>query len=128
MSSFFSMEVSGFDSAIKHLTQLGNAEKELIPIMENSYKRYQLSAFRRAPVDTGLLSSTLMDDRYSTMKYADGDYEITQREGVEGDGAHYILLQEFTNPNGKTRFIRDSVIEEQPKLENELIKLLERMS
>lgn len=129
--SFFNIKVTGLDKSIANLMKMENAQKEVIPIIENSYKRYQLGAYKRAPEKTGRLKSTLMDDRYTTKEYSDGSYSITQRQGTydysskEMDGAYYLLKQEFTNPR-KSRFVRDSIIEEQPKVGRELSSLFER--
>lgn len=125
------VDVTGFNEAIASLQKMSNAEKELIPILENSFKRYQISAFRKAPVLTGRLQSTLVDDRFVKKEFRDGYYSITQRQGTYSNGkyngASYLLLQEFTNPNGKTRFVRDSILQEHPKLDRELVGLLERL-
>lgn len=83
--------------------------------IHNSYKRYQLNAFKRAPVKYGYLSSALVDDRFTTINVTEGDIKITQREGVD-----YMIYQEIHNPNGKERFIRNSIIEEAPRLSNDI--------
>lgn len=120
---------TGLDETLKRLMEMEQAEKAVIPILENSYKRYQLSAFKKAPVLTGRLASNLVDDRFTEKDYKDGSYEIQQRQGTYTDGEHYgayyLLYQNATNRR-KSRFVNDSLNQEAPSLAREIERMLKK--
>lgn len=129
IGSSISVNITGMNETLGKLMTMEKAEKSVIPILENSYRRYQFEAFKKAPVDTGRLSSNLVDDRFTEKKYKDGSYSISQRQGTYSDGEHYgayyLLKQEYTNKN-KSRFVRNSINSEYPKLMRDLIKLAQK--
>lgn len=112
------IKITGIASTKSNLKSIDKriTERVLLDI-QNSYKRYQLNAFKAAPVLEGYLSSALVDENFTSIEVEDGSMTITQREGVE-----YMLIQEYGNPNGKDRFIRDAFLREI----NQLPKDIER--
>lgn len=112
--------ITGVSETVNNMKSLERRIMEdTLHALHNSYKRYQLNAFKRAPVKDGYLSSALVDEHFTTITVDEGDLSIVQREGV-----YYMIYQEFNNPNGKTRFIRDSVIEEAPRLSNDIKRVV----
>src|SRR5699024_558866 len=112
------IKITGIASTKSNLKSIDKriTERVLLDI-QNSYKRYQLNAFKAAPVLEGYLSSALVDENFTSIEVEDGSMTITQREGVD-----YMLIQEYGNPNGKDRFIRDAFLREI----NQLPKDIER--
>lgn len=102
------IKITGIASTKSNLKSIDRriTERVLLDI-QNSYKRYQLNAFKAAPVLEGYLSSALVDENFTSIEVEEGSMTITQREGVD-----YMLIQEYSNPNGKDRFIRDAFLRE----------------
>lgn len=127
--SFIKINIKGFSPTLSKLGQMEDTQRLLVPTFENSYRRYQMEAFKNAPVLTGRLSSNLVDDRFTFKKYSKDKLSISQRQGTysygEHYGAYYLLLQEYSNPT-KSRFVRNSLNKEYPKLMKDMLRLYER--
>lgn len=83
--------------------------------MSQSIHRLGGKASDRAPVDTGLLSSTMISGihkNYGESSDVRSNWELIQR-------TDYTLEQEFGHVS-KSRFIRDSAIEERPNINKDL--------
>lgn len=108
------------DEVAGKIEDKANIMDDLNPIIENSMKRIQSSAFKRGPVLTGYLTSNLLatENRESTVSSSSIEYRLL-------DGTEYTLIQEYTNPR-KPDFIRSSVVEEGPKLMNDINRLLSK--
>lgn len=116
------IKVVGGSKVVGNLNRFSdNLTKAIFDEVDNSYKRYQLEAFKRAPVKYGYLSSALVDDKFTKREVTDNKMVITQREGVD-----YMIYQEFNNPNGKQRFIRDTILLEKPKLKRDVESAVRR--
>lgn len=101
-----SMKVSGVGSTIRSKLTDDKAVKDADKIAGDSMHSLGTRASERAPVDTGLLSSTMISGIHKD--YGSGElfpkWELLQR-------TEYTLTQEFGHAS-KDRFIRDSAIEE----------------
>ena len=108
--------IEGNQQIAKKLATKANARDEVEDITENSMKRIQSSAFKRAPVLTGYLSSNLAapENRINVST----DKQIRQ---LLMDGTEYTLVQEFEHAS-KSAFIRNSVREERDKYIGDLRK------
>lgn len=105
------------DEVAGKLEDKANVMDDLNPIIENSMKRIQSSAFKRGPVLTGFLTSNLLanENREGSVSSSSVEYRLI-------DGTDYTLVQEYTNPR-KPDFLRSSVTEEGPKLKRDLNRL-----
>lgn len=110
-----SFRVSGTRSTINRKLTDKTAPADADNLVRDSIHRLGGRASGRAPVDTGLLSSTMISGIHKS--YSDGSelhpvWDLLQR-------TEYTLVQEFEHKS-QDRFIRDSAIEERPKFKQEL--------
>lgn len=104
------IKVDGMSNLMKAFDNLTGEHDKMEEIVTTSLKRIQFGSFRKAPVKTGLLSSSLMAEE-NVRTFIDKDNIVA--ELVES--IPYATIQEFTNPT-KPAFIRTSVSEEVPPL------------
>lgn len=105
-----SIKISGVGKTIKRKLTDKAAASDADSLVSDSIHRFGGRASDRAPVDTGLLSSTMISGiykDYSSSSENHPTYELLQR-------TEYTLIQEFGH-RSQDRFIRDSAIEERPK-------------
>lgn len=117
------VKIDGLGNLQKVFTNLSGEHDKVEEIVETSMKRIQFNSFKRAPVLTGLLSSTLIAEE-NVGTYVDKDLIVA--ELIES--IPYATIQEFTNPT-KPAFIRTSTSEEIPPLMRDFQawgKMLER--
>ena len=109
-------QIKGNQQIAKKLATKANARQEVEDITENSMKRIQMGAFKKAPVLTGFLSSNMAapENRIN----ASTSKQIQQQLI---DNTDYTLVQEFEHAS-KSAFIRNSVREERDKYIGDLRK------
>lgn len=94
----------------KAFSKLADPSKDIGGLLDNSMKRAQVDAFKRAPVLTGLLSSSLVAPE--NVRRSDGK-AFVERKLVES--ISYATFQEFNNPR-KPGFIRGATQSEYPRI------------
>lgn len=107
--SFINIKVEGqkaFEKAVADLVK--GADSEVERLVGDSMKRIQLGAFKKAPVLTGLLSSTLVASENVTINRDRNEVVAELVASIP-----YIVRQEFENRT-KPAFIRTSTVEEYP--------------
>lgn len=111
------ISVIGIGKTSRMFGKMASNDDEFDKLAEHSMKRIQSSAFQKGPVDTGFLTSNLAADenRVRTSGVPTGSWDLV-------DGTEYTIRQEFEHAS-KSGFIRDSVIEEEPKFKEAVEKL-----
>lgn len=109
--------VTGDKKVIAKILRKANGHGEFDKLAENAMKRIQLSAYKRAPEDTGFLKSNLLADenRRRTAGVKSGGWDLI-------DGTEYTIVQEYEH-RSQSAFIRNSVWEERPKFKREVENL-----
>lgn len=110
-----SFKVRGVGSTISKKLVDNTASEDVDKIAQTSIHRLGGRASERAPVDTGLLSGTMISGihkNYGESSAHKSAWELLQR-------TEYTLVQEFEHKS-KDRFIRDSAIEERPNFRKDL--------
>lgn len=105
-----SFKASGVGKTINRKLTDKAAASDADKLANDSIHRLGSRASDRAPVDTGLLSSTMISGihkSYSSSSENHPIYDLLQR-------TEYTMRQEFEHKS-QDRFIRDSAIEERPK-------------
>lgn len=105
-----SIKVKGVNSTVNKLLDK-NAEQDADQLTFNAIHRMGQDASNRAPVDTGLLSSTMIS---GIDKRSNADYALYQ-------ATEYTLVQEFEHAT-QSAFIRNSADTEKPKFRHDLNK------
>lgn len=109
------------------VTGVARARKVLSPkkyklradrVARESIYEIGLDAQRHAPVDTGLLSSTMTSQIERSSKAPSGVWDLLQ-------GTEYTLVQEFEHST-KSAFIRNAVWKEGPKFKKSLEREMKR--
>lgn len=106
--------VSGVSKTINKKLNDELARQDADKLAQDSIHRLGGRASERAPVDTGLLSSTMISGIHKDYGSSSEHpmWDLLQR-------TEYTLVQEFEHKSND-RFIRDSAIEERPKFRKEL--------
>lgn len=111
------IEVKGVDKTMEVLSPKGFKLKADRIARETIYE-IGLEAQRNAPVDTGLLSSTLTSHIQRSHKAPSGVWDLLQ-------GTEYTKRQEFEHAT-KSAFIRNAVWKETPKFKQALEREFKR--
>lgn len=100
------IEIKGMNDAMKMLSPKGFAD-DADKIAEGSMRRIGADAANRAPVDTGLLQSTMTSEIRRSNSATRGVWDLLQ-------GTDYTLVQEYEHVT-QGAFIRNAVWAEEPR-------------
>lgn len=110
-----SFKVSGVGKTISRKLTDKTAAADADRLASESIHRYGSRASDRAPVDTGLLSSTMISGIHKDYAGSTENYPIYEQL----QRTEYTMRQEFEHKS-QDRFIRDSAIEERPNFRESL--------
>lgn len=105
--------IFGIDAAIKGLTD-SKAQEDADKLVEASIRRIGTDAANNAPVDTGLMQSTLTSGIERSHVKPIGVWDLIQL-------TEYTLYQEYNNPR-KPAFLRNAIRVEEPRFRQALIE------
>lgn len=106
------VRVHGVNSTIRNKLSDEAAEVDSDEIVRQSIHRFGANASDRSPIDTGLLSGTMISGIEKSLDKKYGKWELGQR-------TDYTLVQEFEHAS-HSGFIRNSIAEEEPIVQEEL--------
>lgn len=106
------IKVEGIDSTIKSKLNVKGSAQAADEIAEGTMRRVGTDAANKAPVDTGLLQSTMTSEITRSNASPSGVWDLLQ-------GTDYTLIQEYEHAS-QSAFIRRAVWAEEPRFKSAL--------